>query len=144
MSIFKEFREFAVKGNFVDLAVGVILGAASGKVVTALVEKIIMPPIGLATGRVNFSELKISLQPAVMGADGKEAVKEVAIYYGAAIQAFIELLIISFVVFLIVRAMNRFKKKEEAKAPDAPPAQEVLLTEIRDLLKGQATGKPAK
>ena len=135
MSIFKEFREFAVKGNFVDLAVGVILGAASGKVVTALVEKVIMPPIGLATGRVNFSDLKIPLQPAVIGPDGKETVKEVAIYYGAAIQSFIELIIIAFVVFLIVRMMNKVVKEKPA-AP--PPPQEVLLTEIRDLLKAQA------
>lgn len=141
MSIFKEFREFALKGNFVDLAVGVIIGAASGKVVTALVEKVIMPPIGLATGKVNFSELKIPLQPAVMGPDGKESVKEVAIYYGVALQAFIELMIIAFVVFLIVRAMNKIIKE---KPPAPPPAQEVLLTEIRDLLKAQAAGKPAK
>ena len=141
MSFLKEFREFAIKGNFVDLAVGVIIGAASGKVVTALVEKVIMPPIGLATGRVNFSELKIPLQPAVMGPDGKEATKEVAIYYGAAIQSYIELIIIAFVVFLVVRMMHKLVQ-EKAAAP--PPAQEVLLTEIRDLLKAQADGKPAK
>lgn len=90
MGILKEFREFAIKGNFLDLAVGVIIGAASGKVVNALVEKVIMPPIGLVTGRVNFMDLKIVLQQAAVGADGKEEVKEVAIGYGAAIQAFFE------------------------------------------------------
>src|SRR5688572_18524832 len=133
MSIVSEFREFAVKGNFLDLAVGVIIGAASGKVVTSLVEKIFMPPIGLVMGKVNFGDLKIILQPGVLGPDGKtEIVKEVAIGYGAAIQATIELFFIALVVFLIVRAYNRFR----AKAPDPPPtAQEKLLAEIRDLLK---------
>lgn len=133
MGILKDFREFAIKGNFVDLAVGVIIGAASGKVVTALVEKVIMPPIGLVTGRVNFNELRIPLQPAIT-VDGKETAKEVAIFYGSALQAFIELLIIAFVVFLIVRVYNRFR----AEAPPAEaPAQEKLLAEIRDLLKAQ-------
>jgi len=135
MSFLKEFREFALKGNFVDLAVGVIIGAASGNVVKSLVDKVIMPPIGLATGRVNFNELKYVLQPGTIGADGKEAIKEVAIGYGAAIQTFIELIIIAFVVFLVVR----FMQKLIAAKPDAPPpAQEVLLTEIRDLLKAKS------
>ena len=139
MSIVSEFREFAVKGNFIDLAVGVIIGAASGKVVTALVEKVIMPPIGLLTGRVNFNELKIVIQSAVVGPDGKEISKEVAIGYGSAINSIIELFIIALVVFLIVRAYNRFR----AKAADPPPtAQEKLLVEIRDLLKDQQK-KPA-
>jgi large conductance mechanosensitive channel len=134
MGILKEFREFAIKGNFIDLAVGVIIGAASGKVVTSLVEKLIMPPVGLATGRVNFNDLKVVLQPAIMGPDGKEIAKEVAIGYGSAIQSFIELLIIAFVVFLVVRVYNRFRAK--APPPDPTP-QEKLLTEIRDLLKAQ-------
>jgi large conductance mechanosensitive channel len=140
MSFLKEFREFAIKGNFVDLAVGVIIGAASGKVVTALVSNVIMPPIGLVTGRVNFSELKWVLQPAVTE-NGKEVTKEVAIGYGLAIQSFIELLIIAFVVFLVVRMMNRIVA---AKPAAAPAAQEVLLTEIRDILKAEAAGKPTK
>ena len=135
MGLVKEFREFAIKGSFVDLAVGVIIGAASGKVVTSLVERIIMPPIGLVTGRVNFSELKILLQPTVMGPEGKELSKEVAIGYGAALQSFIELLIISFVVFLLVRAYNKFRHT----TPPDPSAQEKLLAEIRDLLKAQST-----
>jgi large conductance mechanosensitive channel len=134
MGILSEFREFAIKGNFIDLAVGVILGAASGKVVTALVERIFMPPVGLVTGRVNFAELKIVLQPSVIGPDGKEIVKEVALGYGAALQSFIELLLIAFVVFLVVRLYNRFRRRQETPPPTT---QEKLLTEIRDLLKAQ-------
>jgi len=133
MGLIKEFREFAIKGNFIDLAVGVIIGAATGKVVNALVEKVIMPPIGLLTGRVDFNQLKIVLQRPVLGPDGKEVVKEVAIGYGAAIQAVFELVIIAAVVFLIVRAYNRFRSVAAAE----PNAQEKLLTEIRDLLKEQ-------
>jgi large conductance mechanosensitive channel len=135
MGIIKEFREFAIKGNFIDLAVGVIIGAASGKVVNALVEKVIMPPIGLVTGRVDFSQLKIVLQDGVVGPDGKDVVKEVAISYGAAIQSFIELMIIAFVVFLILRGYNRFRTLAAAE----PSAQEKLLTEIRDVLKEQGS-----
>jgi large conductance mechanosensitive channel len=141
MGMLKEFREFAMKGNFLDLAVGVIIGAASGKVVNALVEKVIMPPIGLVTGRVNFMDLKIVLQQAALGPDGKEAVKEVAIGYGAAIQAFFELLTIAFVTFLILRVYNRFRAKAEEAAAAEPSAQEKLLGEIRDLLKAQAARK---
>src|SRR3954466_12242162 len=98
MGIIKEFREFAIKGNFLDLAVGVIIGAASGKVVSALVEKIIMPPIGIVLGKVNFTDLKIVLQPAIHAPDGKEITKEVALGYGAALQATLELFIVAFVV----------------------------------------------
>jgi large conductance mechanosensitive channel len=132
MGIIKEFRDFAIKGNFIDLAVGVIIGAASGKVVTALVEKIIMPPIGLATGRMNFMDLRVVLQHAGRTPEGAE-LKEVAIGYGAALQAFLELFIIAFVVFLVVRVYNRFRTQAVAE----PSAQEKLLAEIRDLLKSQ-------
>lgn len=131
MGLIKEFREFAVKGNFIDLAVGVIIGAASGKVVNALVEKVIMPPIGLLTGRVDFNQLKIVLQDPAFGPDGKEIVAEVAIGYGAAIQAMFELVIIAAVVFFVVRAYNRFRTASAA----GPSAQEKLLTEIRDIMK---------
>lgn len=134
MGILSEFKEFTVKGNFVDLAVGVIIGAASGKVVTSIVEKIIMPPIGLALGKVNFSDLKLVLQPGSVGPDGKELVKEVAIGYGATIQSVIDFLIVGFIVFMIVRMYN--KVRAQAPAPP-PPAQEKLLGEIRDLLKEQ-------
>ncbi|AKU96499.1 Large-conductance mechanosensitive channel [Labilithrix luteola] len=132
MGILQEFKEFAVKGNFVDLAVAVVLGAASGKVVTAIVEKIIMPPVGIALGQVNFSDLKIVLKPGSLGADGKELVKEVAIGYGATIQALVDFVIVAFIIFLIVKAMNKFKK---ATPPPEPSAQEKLLMEIRDALK---------
>jgi large conductance mechanosensitive channel len=136
MGLVKEFKEFTIKGNFIDLAVGVIIGAASGKVVSALVDQVIMPPIGLGLGKVKFSDLKIVLQSGcAAGAEcPKDAVKEVAIGYGAALQSVIDFLIIGFIVFLLVRAYNRFR----AKAPPADtPPQEKLLTEIRDLLKAK-------
>ena len=141
MGLLKEFREFAIKGNFIDLAVGVILGAASGDVVKALVDKVIMPPIGLVTGRVNFSELQVVLQKGgPIGADGKANPPEVGIYYGAALQSFIQLIIIGFIVFLVVRVYNKFRNQ----ATPETPAQEKLLIEIRDLLKAQQPApKPA-
>ncbi|HAG90724.1 MAG TPA: large conductance mechanosensitive channel protein MscL [Bdellovibrionales bacterium] len=133
MSMMEEFKKFAVKGNVVDLAVGVIIGAAFGKIVTALVNQIIMPPIGLLIGNVNFSNLKVVLKPAM----GEAA--EVAIGYGAFIQEVVNFLIVAWAVFFMVRAMNRLNKKnEEAPAPAAPPAPPediVLLREIRDALK---------
>lgn len=153
MGIVQEFKEFAIKGNFIDLAVGVIIGAASGKVVSALVDKVIMPPIGIVLGKVNFSDLKLVLQPGyVLGADGKPPAgidpkvipQEVAIGYGAFIQSMIDFLIIGFIVFLIVRMYNKLRA---AAPPAATPPQEVLLGEIRDLLKKQqpatAGGAPA-
>lgn len=139
MGILKEFREFAIKGNFIDLAVGVVLATASGKVVSALVEKVILPPIGLATGRVNFHELRFVLEPQRLGPDGKEIAKEVAIGYGSTIQAFIELFAIAFVVFAIVRIYNRMRT---VAAPAEPTGQEKLLMEIRDLLKPETKNKP--
>jgi len=135
MGILNDFKEFTVKGNFVDLAVGVIMGAASGKVVSALVDKIIMPPIGIALGKVNFADLKFVLQPAQLGPDGKELAKEVVIGYGAALHSTVELFIIGFVVFLVVRAYSRVRA---AQPPADPTAQEKLLGEIRDLLKARA------
>ncbi len=132
MSTAGEFRAFIARGNVVDLAVGVIIGAAFGKIVTSLVEQVVMPPIGLLTGRVDFSSLKWVLQPANPAA--KQA--EVAVSYGAFLNTVIQFLIIAFVVFLIVRLVNTLKR-EEAVAPSAPPAptpSEGLLREIRDLL----------
>ena len=136
MGLIKEFREFVIKGNFIDLAVGVIIGAASGKVVTSIVEKLIMPPIGILLGKVNFADLRIVLQPEVKSmVDGKEVIaKEVAIGYGAVIQSFLELIIIGFVVFLVVRLYNKVRA---AAAPAGPTPTEALLTEIRDSLKAQ-------
>lgn len=131
MSIIKEFKEFALRGNVVDLAVGVIIGGAFGKIVSSLVGDVLMPPIGVLLGGVNFSDLAITIKEAT---DGAEAV---VIKYGAFIQTVIDFLIIAFVIFMVIKAMNSLKKKEEA-APPAPPApsnEEKLLAEIRDLLK---------
>ena len=133
--MFKEFREFIARGNVVDLAVGVIIGAAFGAVVKSLVEQVIMPPIGLATGGLDFAQLKYVLKPADLVA--KTA--EVAIGYGAFVNTLINFLIVAFVIFLIVKAVNSLKR-EEAAAPSAPPGptpSETLLTEIRDLLKSR-------
>lgn len=127
----KEFKEFAVKGNVVDMAVGIIIGAAFGKIVSSFVGDVIMPPIGMLLGGVDFSNLAITLKEAV-GED-----PAVVIGYGKFIQTIIDFLIISFSIFMAVKAMNTLKRKEQEapQAPPEPPAQEVLLTEIRDLLK---------
>ena len=136
MSIVSEFKEFAMKGNVVDLAVGVIIGGAFGKIVSSLVGDILMPLLGLATGGINFSDMAITLKDA--SADGK--VPAVLLAYGKFIQAGIDFVIVAFAIFLFIKAINRFNKKapEPAAAPVAPPAQEVLLAEIRDLLKQKA------
>ncbi len=129
----KQFKEFAMRGNVVDLAVGVIIGGAFGKIVSSLVNDLLMPVIGLILGGVNFSDLKWILVPAV------GEVAEVAIRYGSFIQMIVDFLIIAFTLFLVIKAMNSMKKKE-VKAPPAPPApskESVLLEEIRDLLKQQ-------
>jgi large conductance mechanosensitive channel len=134
MAIVKEFKEFAMRGNVVDLAVGVIIGAAFGKIVTSLVTDIIMPPIGILTGGIDFKDLKYVLKPAV------DKTPETAINYGLFINNVIDFIIVAFCIFLIVKGINSLKKKEEA-APAAPPAptkEEVLLTEIRDLLAKKA------
>ncbi|MDB5146808.1 MAG: Large-conductance mechanosensitive channel [Mucilaginibacter sp.] len=134
MAIVKEFKEFAMRGNVVDLAVGVIIGAAFGKIVTSLVADIIMPPIGMVTGGIDFKDLKYVLKPAV------DKTPETAINYGLFINNVIDFLIVAFCIFLIVKGINTLKKKEEA-APAAPPEptkEELLLTEIRDLLAKKA------
>ena len=128
MSMIKEFKEFAMRGNVVDLAVGIIIGAAFGKIVSSLVNDVLMPPIGILVGGVDFSNLAITLRQAAEGAPA------VVIRYGLFINAIIDFIIVAFAIFLVIRAINTFKKKEEA-APAAPPRQELLLTEIRDLLK---------
>lgn len=121
MSFVSEFKEFAMKGSLMDMAVGIILGAAIGKMVGALVEHILMPLIGLVMGGVDFSSLAVQVGEASIG-------------YGAFIQAIIDFIIIALVIFMLLRWINGMKKAEE-DAPDEPPADEVLLTEIRDLLK---------
>ncbi|WP_194973134.1 large-conductance mechanosensitive channel protein MscL [Aquiflexum lacus] len=136
MSLLKEFKEFAMKGNVVDLAVAVIIGGAFGKIVSSFVNDIIMPPLGILLGNVDFKDLSIILRDTYLSEAGEE-MAPVLISYGNFIQNVVDFLIIAFVIFMAIRAMNSMKKKEEA-APSAPPAapkSEVLLEEIRDLLK---------
>jgi large conductance mechanosensitive channel len=128
MSLLKEFKEFAMRGNVVDMAVGIIIGSAFGKIVTSLVNDIIMPPIGLALGGVDFNGFAITIKKATADAPA------VAIRYGTFINVVVDFIIVAFVLFGIIKLMNTLKKKKEA-APPKPPAQEVLLAEIRDLLK---------
>ena len=132
MGIISEFKEFAVRGNVIDLAVGVVIGAAFGKIVTALVDKIIMPPIGLLIGGVDFSKWVWTLKEATVDAAGKE-VPAVAIGIGEFINTLIQFVILAFAIFLLVKTINRFHKKPEAVA--ATPEDVLLLREIRDSLK---------
>jgi large conductance mechanosensitive channel len=127
----KEFRDFAMRGNVVDMAVGIVIGGAFGKIVSSFVNDVLMPPIGMMLGGVDFGDLAVTL---------KEAVGEtpaVMLNYGMFIQTVVDFIIIAFAIFLVVKAMNNLKKKEEAKPapPPKPSAEETLLTEIRDLLK---------
>ena len=134
MSLIKEFKEFAMKGNVVDLAVAVIIGGAFGKIVSSFVNDIVMPPIGVLLGGVNFKDLSIIIKEA----EGE--LPAVVLSYGNFIQNVVDFLIIAFVIFMAIKGMNSFKKKEvEAPAPPppAPPKSEVLLEEIRDLLKNK-------
>ena len=133
MGMMSEFKEFAMKGNVIDLAVGVVIGAAFGKIVTALVDKVIMPPIGLLIGGVDFSKLGITLKEATVDAAGKD-VPAVVIAYGELINAVIQFLIVAWAIFLVVKAINRLHRKAP-EAPAAPPEEIVLLREIRDSLK---------
>ena len=136
MGMMSEFKEFAMKGNVVDLAVGVIIGAAFGKIVSSLVDGVIMPIVGNLIGGVNFSDLSIVLQDAVIGQDGKEAAAAVAIKYGAFLQTVIDFMIIAFVLFVVIKVMNRLKRAEAAPPPPAETPEDVLLLrEIRDSLK---------
>ena len=129
MGMMQEFKDFAMRGNVVDLAVGVVIGGAFGKIVSSVVADIIMPPIGLLTGGVNFTDLKVLLK------EGVGDIPAVTLNYGAFIQTIFDFTIIAFAIFLLVKAMNSAKKAEAAAPPPPPPAQEVLLGEIRDLLK---------
>lgn len=132
MSMLSEFKAFAMRGNVMDLAIGVVIGAAFGKIVGSLVDQIIMPPIGLLIGGVDFSAYKWILKAA--GPDGKG---EVAIQFGAFFNTIIQFAIVALAIFLVIKLMNRLIKKEEA-APSPPPADVVLLTEIRDLMRAKA------
>jgi large conductance mechanosensitive channel len=136
--MFKEFREFAIRGNVIDMAVGIIIGAAFGTIVKSLVSDVIMPPIGLLLGNVDFADFFVTLSgPSQPTLEAAKKAHAVTLNYGAFINTVISFFIVAFCVFILVKQMNRLKKKEEEK-PAEPPKQEVLLEEIRDLLKAQA------
>ncbi len=133
MGMLTEFKEFAMRGNVIDLAVGVVIGAAFGKIVTALVEKIIMPPLGMLIGKVDFSDLAWTLAPARVGADGTE-IPAVVIGYGDFLNTLVQFIIVAFAIFMVIKVINRLSRKKEA-APAGPKEEVVLLREIRDSLK---------
>ncbi|MEO8748058.1 MAG: large-conductance mechanosensitive channel protein MscL [Rhodanobacter sp.] len=135
MSMLQEFKAFAMRGNVMDMAVGIVIGGAFGKIISSLVGDVIMPPIGWLTGGIDFSALKWVIRPAD-NSDAAHKIAEVAISYGAFINTIITFVIIALAIFLLIKVMNRMHKKEEA-APAAPPADVALLTEIRDLLKSK-------
>lgn len=133
MGMTSEFKQFAMRGNVIDLAVGVVIGGAFGKIVSALVDKVIMPPIGLLVGGVDFSKLAITLKAATVDAAGKE-VPAVVLAYGEFINAIIQFVIVAFAIFMVVKMINKLHKQPEA-APAATPEDILLLREIRDSLK---------
>lgn len=142
MGIFKEFKQFAVKGNVLDLAIAVIIGAAFGKIITSFVNDILMPPLGLLLGERDFSNMRVILKQAQLPVtDGEQvvvpAVAEVSIRYGFFINTVLDFVIVAAAIFMVIKAYNSFQRKEETKPapPPAPTREEVLLTEIRDLLK---------
>ncbi|UWG98677.1 large-conductance mechanosensitive channel protein MscL [Dehalobacter sp. DCM] len=139
--MFQEFKQFIMKGNVVDLAVAVIIGGAFGKIVTSLVNDIIMPLLGLILGKINFTELKWVIVQGSKGINGSEGVKEVAVLYGTFIQSVVDFLIIALAIFFMLKALSKLKRKkevlEETPAPPEPSNEEVLLAEIRDLLKAR-------
>ncbi|MGC9151613.1 MAG: large-conductance mechanosensitive channel protein MscL [Microbacter sp.] len=139
LKMYNEFKEFALKGNLVDMAIAFVMGAAFGKLVTGFIDGIVMPIIGQITSGVDFSTLKIVLSAAQHNAAGVITKPEAAIRYGEFITIFIDFLTVALVMFFVIKAMNKLKKKEETKptAPTPPNATESLLTEIRDLLKNQ-------
>lgn len=139
MSFLKDFKQFAMKGNIVDMAVGVIIGGAFGKIVSSLVNDIIMPVVGLCTGGIDFKTLSVTLHDPVVDAAGKVVTEAVTLNYGMFIQNIVDFLIIALSIFMALKVIMKFKKQEE-EAPAAPPAptkEEELLTEIRDILKNQ-------
>ena len=138
MSFFKEFKEFAMRGNVIDMAVGVVIGAAFGKIISSLVDDIIMPLVGVVTGGMNFTDYKWVIQKAVVDSQTQEVLTpEVTMNWGSWVQTLVDFIIVAFCIFVAIKAINQLKrKKEEAPAPaPAPTNEEVLLTEIRDLLK---------
>ncbi len=136
MGMLSEFKAFASRGNVVDLSVGIIIGGAFGKIVSSAVSDVLMPPLGLAIGGLNFTDLKFAMKDAVWDATGKMSSPAVTINYGNFLQTCVDFIIIAFAVFMIIRVINRFQAKQ-AEAPAPPSKQEILLTEIRDLLKSR-------
>ena len=142
MSMLKEFKEFAMRGNVVDMAVGIIIGGAFGKIIASLVNDVIMPPIGLLVGGIDFKDLKVTMTDDVLNAAGEVVTKGASLNYGMFIQTTFDFLIIAFAIFMAIKMMNKLKRKEEAKPapapePPAPSREEELLAEIRDLLKSK-------
>ncbi|ULA67340.1 MAG: hypothetical protein LZF62_230115 [Nitrospira sp.] len=139
MGMMSEFKEFAVKGNVLDMAIGVIIGGAFGKIVSSVVSDILMPPIGLLMGHMDFSSLFIPLSEEAKGKSlaAAKAAGAATINYGVFLQTLLDFTILAFVIFMVVKQMNRFKKATPPGPPPAPPKEELLLTEIRDLLKNQ-------
>lgn len=137
MSLISEFRQFIARGNVIDLAVAVVIGAAFNKIVTALVDGIIMPTIAMLTGGVSVDDWEYVVKPARVDAAGTEIAAEIAIRYGHLLQSVIDFLLISFVIFMMLRAYNRLRHHEDAKKIEAPPEDVTLLREIRDLLKAR-------
>ncbi len=141
MSIVREFKEFAVKGNAIDLAVGIIIGGAFGKIVTSLVSDIILPPIGLLIGGVNFKDIKMVLKKAILDGNGLVTAPEVTLNVGNFIQSVFDFIIIAIVIFMMINGINKLKNQEVVAppAPAEPSNEEKLLSEIRDLLKSRPT-----
>ncbi|MCE2869037.1 MAG: large-conductance mechanosensitive channel protein MscL [Gammaproteobacteria bacterium] len=139
MSIISEFKEFALRGNVIDLAVGVVIGGAFGKIVTSLVNDLIMPSVSVLISSADFKSLSAVLRPATIGADGKETMPVILLNYGAFIQTIVDFTIIAFVIFIAIKAINRIRRQQQPEAPvPVEPSEEVkLLTEIRDALKKQ-------
>ncbi|MHC4416598.1 MAG: large-conductance mechanosensitive channel protein MscL [Planctomycetota bacterium] len=136
MGLLSEFKDFAMRGNVVDMAVGIVIGAAFGKIVSSFVNDVLMPPIGLLLGGVDFSNFRMTLKEAVPASEGVEAAAAVTMNYGVFFNVVLDFIIIAFAIFMVIKLMNAAKKKEEA-APTAPPKpskEETLLTEIRDAL----------
>lgn len=137
MKLVNEFKAFAMKGNVVDMAVGIIIGGAFGKIVSSVVNDIIMPPIGLIMGGVNFTELKLTMKPAQLDAATGKMTEAVTLNYGQFLQTTVDFIIVAFAIFLMIKAMNALQKKEAVKpsVPIPPSKEELLLTDIRDLLR---------
>ena len=135
MGFIKEFKTFAMRGNVMDMAVGIVIGVAFGKIVTSLVNDVIMPPVGVLMGGVDFSSLAVTLKSAA------GSVPAVTLRYGMLINTVIDFLIVAFAIFLVIKGMNALKRKQEAAPPPPPPVQEMLLRDIRDILRSKGAEK---